>query len=56
MMLRGFVGFCSILPLFFHEQYRMGGIAAGSIAALCELVGGLIRPFGGYAADRIGGL
>jgi NNP family nitrate/nitrite transporter-like MFS transporter len=34
----------------------MGGIAAGSIAALCGLVGSLIRPFGGYAADRIGGL
>ena len=52
----GFVGFCSILPLFFHEQYHVNGIAAGSIAALCGLVGSLIRPLGGYAADRIGGL
>lgn len=52
----GFVGFCSILPLFFHEQYHVDGIAAGSIAALCGLVGSLVRPFGGYAADRIGGL
>jgi MFS transporter, NNP family, nitrate/nitrite transporter len=52
----GFVGFCSVLPLFFHEQYHVDGIAAGSIAALCGLVGSLIRPFGGYAADRIGGL
>ena len=52
----GFVGFCSILPLFFYEQYHVDGIAAGSIAALCGLVGSLIRPFGGYAADRIGGL
>jgi len=52
----GFVGFCSILPLFSHEQYRVNGIFAGSIAALCGLVGSLIRPFGGYAADRIGGL
>jgi NNP family nitrate/nitrite transporter-like MFS transporter len=52
----GFVGFCSMLPLFFHEQYRVNGIAAGSIAALCGLVGSLIRPLGGYAADRIGGL
>lgn len=52
----GFVGFCSILPLFFHEQYHVDGIAAGSIVALCGLVGSLIRPFGGYAADRIGGL
>jgi NNP family nitrate/nitrite transporter-like MFS transporter len=52
----GFVGFCSILPLFFHEQYHVDGITAGSIAALCGLVGSLIRPLGGYAADRIGGL
>ena len=52
----GFVGFCSILPLFFHEQYHVNGIAAGSIAALSGLVGSLIRPFGGYSADRIGGL
>jgi nitrate/nitrite transporter NarK len=52
----GFVGFCSILPLFFHEQYHVDGITAGSIAALCGLVGSFIRPLGGYAADRIGGL
>ena len=52
----GFVGFCSMLPLFFHEQYHVDGIAAGSIAALCGLVGSLIRPLGGHAADRIGGL
>ena len=52
----GFVGFCSILPLFFHEQYHVDGIAAGSIAALSGLVGSLIRPLGGYAADRLGGL
>ncbi|MGH7219275.1 MAG: MFS transporter [Nitrospiraceae bacterium] len=52
----GFVGFCSIFPLFFHEQYHVDGITAGSIAALCGLVGSLIRPLGGYAADRMGGL
>jgi len=52
----GFVGFCSILPLFFHDQYHLDGITAGSIVALCGLVGSLIRPLGGYAADRIGGL
>ncbi len=52
----GFVGLCSMLPLFFHEQYHVDGIAAGSIAALCGLVGSLVRPFGGHAADRIGGL
>src|SRR5437867_565126 len=49
----GFVGFCSILPLFFHEQYHEDGIAVDSIAALCGVVGRLVRPLGGYAADRI---
>ena len=29
---------------------------AGTIAALCGLFGSLIRPVGGYAADRLGGL
>lgn len=52
----GFVGFCSITPLLFHEQYQANGIVAGSIAALCGLAGSLIRPLGGHAADRIGGL
>ena len=52
----GFIGFCSILPLFFHEQYQVDGVVAGTLVALCGLLGSLIRPFGGYAADRIGGL
>jgi NNP family nitrate/nitrite transporter-like MFS transporter len=52
----GFVGFCSILPVYFHDQYRMDGVTAGSLAALCGLVGSVIRPLGGHAADRFGGL
>ena len=52
----GFVGFCSILPLLFHEQYGVDGVVAGSLVALCGLLGSLIRPFGGHVADRIGGL
>lgn len=52
----GFVGFSSILPVYFHDQYRMDGVTAGSLAAMCGLVGSVIRPVGGYAADRLGGL
>lgn len=52
----GFVGFCSVLPVYFHDQYRMDGVTAGSLAALCGLLGGVIRPLGGHAADRLGGL
>ncbi len=52
----GFVGLCSLLPLLLHEVYRVDAIQAGALAALCGLMGSLIRPVGGYVADRQGGL
>lgn len=52
----GFVGFSSFLPIFFHDQYRLDLVTAGSWAALCGLAGSLTRPAGGYLADRLGGL
>ena len=52
----GFVGLCSVLPLLLHEVYRVDAIQAGALAALCGLMGSLIRPVGGYVADRQGGL
>ena len=52
----GFVGLCSVLPLLLHDMYRLEAVEAGAVAALCGLVGSLIRPLGGYAADRQGGL
>ncbi len=52
----GFVGFSSFLPIFFHDEYGMGLVTAGSLTALCGLAGSLTRPVGGYAADRVGGL
>jgi NNP family nitrate/nitrite transporter-like MFS transporter len=52
----GFVGLSSFLPIFFHDQYGVGFVTAGSLTAACGLAGSLIRPFGGYVADRLGGL
>jgi NNP family nitrate/nitrite transporter-like MFS transporter len=52
----GFVGLCSLLPLLLHDVYRLDAVMAGTLAALCGLFGSLIRPFGGYVADRQGGL
>lgn len=52
----GFVGFCSFLPLFLHDQYGLGLVLAGSWAALCGLAGSLARTLGGFVADRWGGL
>ena len=52
----GFVGICSFLPIFLHDQYGFDRVMAGSITALGGLLGSLIRPFGGYVADHIGGV
>ncbi len=52
----GFVGLASLLPLLLHEAHGLDAITAGALTAACGLVGSLIRPFGGYVADRQGGL
>ena len=52
----GFVGICSFLPIFLHDQYGVDRVMAGSITALGGLLGSLIRPFGGYVADHMGGI
>lgn len=52
----GFVGFSSFLPIFFHDQYGLDMVAAGTVTAFCGLAGSLARPVGGHWADRTGGL
>ena len=52
----GFVGTCSFLPIFLHDQYGFDHVTAGSVTALGGLLGSFIRPLGGYLADRLGGI
>jgi NNP family nitrate/nitrite transporter-like MFS transporter len=52
----GFVGLASFLNIFFHDQYGLSRVAAGGCASLCVLAGSFLRPFGGYLADRFGGV
>lgn len=52
----GFVGLASFLSLFFHDQYGVGAVVAGTLTGLCVFAGSLIRPVGGFLADRVGGL
>jgi NNP family nitrate/nitrite transporter-like MFS transporter len=52
----GFVGLSAALTLYFHGVYGLTPVHAGFATALCAFVGGSIRPFGGYLADRIGGI
>ena len=52
----GFVGLASYLPIFFHDQFHVDMIAAGTLTALAALIGSAARPLGGFLADRFGGL
>jgi NNP family nitrate/nitrite transporter-like MFS transporter len=52
----GFVGITSFLSIFFRDQYGIDPIQAGMFASLCGLTGSLVRPIGGYLADRFGGI
>jgi NNP family nitrate/nitrite transporter-like MFS transporter len=51
----GFVGLSSFLVVLFHDQYGFDRVASGRVAALCVFAGSLMRPVGGYLADRFGG-
>ncbi len=51
----GFVGLAGFLGIFIHDQYGLSATSAGKLTALCVLAGSLLRPVGGYLADRIGG-
>jgi NNP family nitrate/nitrite transporter-like MFS transporter len=50
-----FVGLASFLPIFFHDQYGISKVDAASIVAAGAALGSLLRPLGGYLADRAGG-
>ena len=52
----GFVGLASFLPMFFYDQYAVSPVIAGTMTAACGLAGSVLRPVGGYVADRMSGL
>lgn len=52
----GFVGLAMYYPIFFRTEYGFSAIKAADCAALCTLVGAIVRPVGGALSDRIGGI
>src|SRR6516162_1597279 len=52
----GFVGLAVFLNSFFRVQYGQSPVAAGMFATVCVIAGSLLRPIGGYLADRFGGI
>jgi NNP family nitrate/nitrite transporter-like MFS transporter len=51
----GFVGLTSFLPIFWHDQYGLTSVQAGTATAACAAAASLLRPVGGLIADRFGG-
>jgi len=52
----GFSGLISFMPIFLHDQYSAWAVLAGDLTSLCVLSGSLMRPLGGWLADRLGGI
>ena len=52
----GFVGLAMYYPIFFRTEYGFTPVQAADAAALCTLVGAMVRPVGGALSDRIGGI
>jgi MFS transporter, NNP family, nitrate/nitrite transporter len=51
----GFVGLTSYLTLFFADQYHLSKVRAGDFTTLVVIAGSLLRPVGGWLADKLGG-
>ena len=52
----GFVGLASSLTIYFNDLYSLGPVKAGYCTAACVFAGSLVRPLGGWVADRVGGI
>ena len=52
----GFVGLASSMVIFFHDQYEISKVTAGTLTALCVFSGSMARPLGGFLSDRFGGV
>jgi NNP family nitrate/nitrite transporter-like MFS transporter len=52
----GFVGLAQSLTIYFNDQYGMSAVTAGYFTAACVFAGSMVRPLGGFIADRVGGI
>lgn len=52
----GFVGMSSYVTLLLTNLYQMPKIEAGLFMSLLAFLGAIVRPFGGYLADRVTGV
>ena len=51
----GFVGMSSYIAMLLRDVYEISKIEAGALMSLFAFTGAMIRPLGGYIADKISG-
>ena len=52
----GFVGLASFLSILLRDQYSVSKVTAGDLATVCLVTASVLRPVGGWLADKLGGL
>lgn len=52
----GFVGMSSYVTLLLTTQYQMQKVEAGLLMALFAFIGAMVRPVGGFVADKVSGV
>jgi NNP family nitrate/nitrite transporter-like MFS transporter len=52
----GFLAMVSYLAIYFNTAYGVDKVAVGVLVAIASFIGSMLRPVGGYIADRIGGV
>ncbi len=52
----GFIGLATFLPSYYHDQFGVSKVEAGRLSMLAAFVGAAVRVFGGWIADRWGGV
>ncbi len=52
----GFLAMVSYLAIYFNTAYGVDKVAVGVLVAISSFIGSMLRPVGGYVADRIGGV
>ena len=52
----GFIGLTSFLPTYFYDQFGVSKVQAGQLTMLAAFMGAALRIFGGWIADRWGGI
>jgi NNP family nitrate/nitrite transporter-like MFS transporter len=52
----GFLALVSYLAIFFNTAYGVDKVSVGVLVAIASLFGSVLRPVGGYIADKLGGV